>query len=103
LALTRGDDAVDHGRAADRSASVEARRNEPIKQGQGSAIRVKNMYKELSGGFDVENEGLARFMQGVRAWESAAKLGGAVISSTGDIATQITARRFNGLPAVRCH
>jgi hypothetical protein len=72
-----------------------------IKQAKASAIRLNNMYKELSGGFDVENEGLARFMQGVRAFESAAKLGGAVISSTGDIATQITARRFNGLPAVR--
>jgi hypothetical protein len=72
-----------------------------IKKSKNSAIRTENMFKELSGGFDVENEGLARFMQGVRSWESAAKLGGAVISSTGDIATQITARRFNGLPAVR--
>lgn len=72
-----------------------------IKRAKSSAIRIENMYKELTGGFDVENEGLARFMQGVRAWESAAKLGGAVISSIGDVATQITSRRFNGLPAVR--
>lgn len=72
-----------------------------IKKAKASAIRSQNMFRELSGGFDVENEGLARFMQGVRAWESASKLGGAVISSTGDIATQITARRFNGLPAVK--
>jgi hypothetical protein len=72
-----------------------------IKKAKASSIRVQNMYQELSGGFDVENEGLARFAQGLRSWESAAKLGGAVISSTGDIATQITARRFNGLPAVK--
>jgi hypothetical protein len=72
-----------------------------IKKAKASAIRVQNMFQELTGGFDIENEGLARFMQGVRAWESAAKLGGAVLSSTGDIATQITTRRFNGLPAVR--
>jgi hypothetical protein len=63
-----------------------------IKKAKASAIRVNNMFQELTGGFDVENEGLARFMQGVRSWESAAKLGGAVISSTGDIATQITSR-----------
>jgi hypothetical protein len=72
-----------------------------IKKAKSSAIRFDNMYKEMSGGFDVENEGLARFMQGVRSWEGAAKLGGAVISSTGDIATQIVTRRFNGLPAMR--
>jgi hypothetical protein len=72
-----------------------------IKKAKSSAIRVQNMFQELTGGFDIENEGLARFMQGVRATESAAKLGGAIISSTGDIATQITARRFNGLPAMK--
>lgn len=72
-----------------------------IKKAKASAIRVNNMFQELTGGFDVENEGLARFMQGVRAWEGAAKLGGAVLSSTGDVATQIATRRFNGLPSVR--
>jgi hypothetical protein len=72
-----------------------------IKKAKASSIRVQNMFQELTGGFDVENEGLARFMQGVRAWEGASKLGGAVLSSIGDVATQITSRRFNGLPAVR--
>jgi hypothetical protein len=72
-----------------------------IKKAKGSAIRLQNMFKEMTGGFDVENEGFARFMQGVRAWESASKLGGAVISSIGDVATQITSRRFNGLPSVK--
>jgi hypothetical protein len=41
-----------------------------IKKAKASAIRVKNMFQELTGGFDVENEGLARFMQGVRSWEA---------------------------------
>lgn len=72
-----------------------------IQQAKTSAIRVQHMYQELSGGFDVENEGLARFMQGVRSWEGAAKLGGAVLSSTGDVATQYVTRRFNGLPAAK--
>lgn len=72
-----------------------------IKKAKGSAIRLDNMFQELTGGFDIENEGLARFMQGARSWEAAAKLGGAVISSTGDVATQITTRRFNGLPAIK--
>jgi hypothetical protein len=72
-----------------------------IKQAKASGIRLENMYKELSGGFEVEIEGLAKFMGGVRAWESAAKLGGAVLSSTGDVATQYVTRRFNGLPATK--
>jgi hypothetical protein len=72
-----------------------------IKKAKASSIRVQNMFQELTGGFDVENEGLARFMQGVRTWESGSKLGGAVFSSTGDVATQIATRRFNGLPSVR--
>jgi hypothetical protein len=72
-----------------------------LKQAKASAIRIGNMYQELSGGFDVENEGLARFMQSARALEGAAKLGGAVISSLGDVATQYVTRRFNGLPASR--
>jgi hypothetical protein len=55
----------------------------------------------LTGGFDVENETLAKAAGAVRTWESAAKLGGAVISSTGDIATQYVTRRFNGLPAAK--
>jgi hypothetical protein len=72
-----------------------------IKKAKGSAIRMNNMYTELTGGFDIENEGLATFMQGVRGVEISAKLGGAVWSSTGDAATQIVTRRFNGLPSVR--
>ncbi|WP_028970164.1 hypothetical protein [Sphingomonas sp. URHD0057] len=72
-----------------------------IKQAKASGIRLSNMYQELSGGFEIENEGLARFAGGVRAWESAAKLGGAVLSSTGDVATQYVTRRFNGLPALK--
>jgi hypothetical protein len=72
-----------------------------IKQAKASAIRLENMYKELTGGFDVENETLARTMAGIRALEGAAKLGGAVLSSVGDVATQYTTRRFNGLPAIK--
>jgi hypothetical protein len=72
-----------------------------IKKAKASAIRFNNMYQELTGGFDVENESLARWAGAIRTWEAAAKLGGAVISSTGDIATQYVTRRFNGLPAAR--
>lgn len=72
-----------------------------IKKAKASAIRVQNMFTELTGGFDIENEALATAAQGIRAVENSAKLGGAVVSSTGDIATQIVTRRFNGLPSVR--
>lgn len=72
-----------------------------IKQAKASAIRLDHLFKELTGGFDIENEGLARAMGGIRGLEGAAKLGGAVISSVGDVATQFTTRRFNGLPAMK--
>lgn len=72
-----------------------------IKRANSSTIRTQNMFQELSGGWDIENEGLATFMQGVRAWEGGSKLGGAVVSSTGDVATQYVTRRFNGLPSIR--
>jgi hypothetical protein len=68
---------------------------------EGSIARIQNMYQELSGGPLIENRKLATIGSGIRAWQSAAKLGGAVISSLSDIATQIVTRRFNGLPAVR--
>jgi len=72
-----------------------------IKQAKASSIRFNNMYQELTGGFDIENESLAKYAGAIRTLESAAKLGGAVLSSTGDIATQYVTRRFNGLPAAK--
>lgn len=72
-----------------------------IKQAEASAVRIGNLYKELTGGFEVEHPKLARAMSSIRAWESASKLGSAVISSLGDVATQYVTRRFNGLPSMR--
>jgi hypothetical protein len=72
-----------------------------IKQAKASSIRIDNMFTEMTGGFDVENETLAKSMQGIRAIESSAKLGAAILSSTGDVATQYLTRRFNGLPAAK--
>lgn len=72
-----------------------------IKRAKGSRIRLDNIYNQLTGGFEIENEGLASAASGVRAWESASKLGGAMLSSLGDAATQFVTRRFNGLPAAR--
>lgn len=72
-----------------------------IKQAEASAVRIGNIYKELTGGFEVEHPKLAQTMSSIRAWESASKLGSAVISSLGDVATQYVTRRFNGLPSVR--
>jgi hypothetical protein len=72
-----------------------------IRQAKASAVRIGNLYSELTGGFDVEHPKLATAMASIRAWENASKLGSAVISSMGDIATQYVTRRFNGLPAYR--
>jgi hypothetical protein len=72
-----------------------------IDQANASAVRIGNLYKELTGGFEVEHPKLAQTMSSIRAWESASKLGSAVISSMGDMATQYVTRRFNGLPTMR--
>jgi hypothetical protein len=72
-----------------------------IKQAESSAVRIDNLYKEITGGFSVEHPKLARTMSSIRAYESASKLGSAFLSSVGDIATQYVTRRFNGLPAMR--
>jgi hypothetical protein len=72
-----------------------------VKQAESSAVRIDNLYKELTGGFPVEHPKLARTMSSIRAWESASKLGSAFLSSLGDVATQYVTRRFNGLPAMR--
>ena len=72
-----------------------------IDQANASAVRIGNLYKELTGGFEVEHPKLATAMSSVRSWESASKLGSAVLSSLGDVATQYVTRRFDGLPAMR--
>jgi hypothetical protein len=72
-----------------------------IDQAKASSVRIDNLYRELTGGFDVEHPQLATVMSSVRSWESASKLGSAFLSSLGDVATQFVTRRFNGLPAMR--
>jgi hypothetical protein len=72
-----------------------------IDQANASAVRINNLYKELTGGFEVEHPKLATAMSSIRSWEAASKLGSAVISSLGDMATQYVTRRFNGLPSMR--
>lgn len=72
-----------------------------IDRAESSAARLENMYAELTGGFKIERKSLAKQAAALRTLESAAKLGGAVISSTSDIATQYVTRRFNGLPAAK--
>jgi hypothetical protein len=72
-----------------------------IKQANSSAVRLDNLFNELTGGFKVEHPTLARTMSSIRAYESASKLGSAFLSSLGDVATQYVTRRFNGLPSMR--
>jgi hypothetical protein len=72
-----------------------------IDQASASSVRLDNLYKELTGGFEVEHPKLAQTMASIRSWESASKLGSAFLSSMGDVATQFVTRRFNGLPAMR--
>lgn len=66
----------------------------------GYSIRfLENAFAHLTGDANkVEWQSLSRFMQGVRNLQTAAKLGGAVLSSVTDFATTFVTGRFNNLP-----
>ncbi|QJQ31829.1 hypothetical protein GV829_04670 [Sphingomonas lacunae] len=64
--------------------------------------RVQRFYDEFIGtNRRPDSETLALGFGALRAWQVATKLGSAVLSTTSDQATQILARRFNGLPVAR--
>ncbi|MGE0373107.1 MAG: hypothetical protein AB7Q01_14665 [Gammaproteobacteria bacterium] len=65
-----------------------------------SAVRyLQNVFAHLTGEANrVEWHTLARFAQGARNLQTAAKLGGAVLSSVTDFASSLVTARFNRLP-----
>lgn len=69
----------------------------------GETRHLENVWAHLSGEASrVEWQTLARFGQGVRNLQSAAKLGGgAVLSSVTDFASTFVTGHFNGLPFMR--
>lgn len=71
-----------------------------IDKAKSAQRQVENLFAELSGSnAGMEKPGLGRFFGAVRSWQTAAKLGSAVLSAVGDVGFQHTTRRFNGIPA----
>lgn len=61
--------------------------------------RIQRIYDEISGANRrPENRRLALGFSTLRSWQIATKLGSAVLSTTSDQATQLLARRMNGIP-----
>lgn len=60
---------------------------------------IANLYAELSGGNRGLDNSLARGAAAVRSWQTASKLGSAVLSAVSDVGFQHVTRRFNGLPS----
>lgn len=61
---------------------------------------IDNLYGELSGAHRGLNNGLARGFSAIRSWQTASKLGSAVLSAVSDVGFQHVTRRFNGLPSM---
>lgn len=70
-----------------------------ITKAEAAAAQVRNLWDEYSGRLAAPvNERLARNFGTVRAVQTSAKLGSAVLSAVGDFAMSAMTRRFNGLP-----
>jgi hypothetical protein len=60
--------------------------------------KIDDLWDEYRGAnMEPRNERLALWGSGLRAWQTATKLGGAFLSATSDMAFQASRRRFNGL------
>lgn len=63
---------------------------------------IENVFAQLTGEANrVEWQGLARQMQNLRNLQTAAKLGGAALSSVTDFASSLVTARFNRLPVMQ--
>lgn len=63
---------------------------------------LQNYYDQITGALNrPQNRAMAKVFSSVRSLQVASKLGSAVLSTTSDSATQILARRYNGLPVMK--
>lgn len=73
----------------------------PDRAKSGNA-KIDRVMREFTGeSRRVENRTLALVGSAVRSWQTAAKLGGAVLSTPSDLAYQFSTRKFNGLGAAK--
>jgi hypothetical protein len=85
-------------------ADVKAQqRGDFFKKGAGgrlkdAILKPETVFNYLDGSGNIpDHPDLARFMTGVRTWQSMAKLGGVVLSSFPDIATSAATLKYNGM------
>lgn len=79
---------------------------EPGNEGMQAAFRagkkIDRLYTELTGaGHRPENRKLALTFSAVRSLQTAAKLGGALLSAVTDLGYGMTTRKLNGMPAAK--
>jgi hypothetical protein len=84
-----------------KSAAMDPAANSKAPDRANAAIaKIDRMMAEYTGeSRRVANRKLALVGSGIRSWQTAAKLGGAVLSTPSDLAYQFSTRKFNGLPA----
>lgn len=71
-----------------------------IDDAKAAGDKIDQLWNELTGeARRPANRKLALTFSAVRSWQTAAKLGGALLSAVTDLAFQFSTRRFNGLPA----
>ena len=62
--------------------------------------KIDRLHDELTGAANrPENRKLALAFSALRSWQTATKLGGAMLSAVTDLGFQFSTRKFNGLPA----
>lgn len=70
-----------------------------IKKAEHAKLQVDHLFDELSGRNRGIDNNIKKWFGMARSWQSAAKLGSAMISAVTDVGFQHTTRRFNGIPA----
>lgn len=81
--------------SAAKDASPDAR---GVQDATAATRKIDDLWNEYTGAnLEVGNERVAKFMSGVRAFQTSTKLGSALLSATSDFVFQNARRGFNGL------
>lgn len=89
------------GDMIEKEANIDG--SKKLRDAAGSArTTLQNYYDQITGALNrPQNRAMAKVFSSVRSLQVASKLGSAVLSTTSDSATQILARRYNGLPVFK--
>lgn len=71
-----------------------------VDRAHAAARQIDRLHEEITGAANrPENRTLALAFSALRSWQTATKLGGAMLSAISDTAFQFSTRKYNGLPA----